>query len=210
MRSQLQIESLDKSLLVRIRASIDLLRIVLTLMGGAFFIFFLLRSDLSRQPGMLVLAVLFVAFLILKEIIAAARGTNVELTVRNLDFVSTGHAPGGYVPCQVSRDDLLRLEFRHESGGGDDTEYPSGLYVEYNRDSAYDTRVCVLPGITEEQTKEVIDAIRRQFPEIDRITFPRPAKSGLISLNLNSQHPQRVDSLTCTLKNSPHAIQRQN
>ena len=79
----------------------------------------------------------------------------------------------------------MRLEFREASGGGENVEYPRGLYIEYNSDSAWETRVCVLPHIDKQQAQEVIDTIRKRFPEIDQITQPRPAKSDLISLNLS-------------------------
>ena len=184
MRSELTIEPYESGLRVRVRAPMDLWRIVLLVPIGALFLYLIPRhSDFSGWILKLLLALIVLS--LLRELVSAARGTEVELVIRDLDFVSRGHAPGGYRPCQVSRDDLLRLEFRKSSGGGEEQEYPCGLYVEYDSDSAWETAVCVLPGIDAQQTKQVIDAIRSRFPELDRITSPRPSKSGLISLNLN-------------------------
>jgi len=184
MSTSLRIETTSSGLLVRVKASTVVWRIAVAILGGGFFSYVIVRqASFPRSAD--ILALIFLLFAIIREIISAARGTDVELRVENLNFVSTGHAPGGYTRGTVSRDDLLRLDYRAASGGGDDPEYPGGLYVEYNSDSAWETRICALPHITEQQTEEVIAAIRREFPEIDKLTQGRPAHSPLISLNLN-------------------------
>ncbi len=183
MRPDLSIEQCENGLVVRFNAPMDILRIVLTCAGAAIFCFFLRRARSSDVPVPFLIAFVFLVAAL--EIFRALRGTRVELRVQNLDFVSTGHAPGGYFPSSVSRDDLLRLEFREASGGGEDREFPRGLYVEYQSDSAFETCFCLLPHIDREQTEEVIQAIRARFPEIDKLTITRPPGSGLTLLNLH-------------------------
>lgn len=181
--ANLSIEGAGSRLRVRVEAPSDVLRIVLTVAGSGIFVFLFTRKSGPMGWLALVFAVVFVISAI-REIFGAIRGTDVELLVEDLNFSTSGHAPGGYHPGFVSRDDLLRLEFRNGSEGGDSPECPRGLYVEYNSQSAFETSICVLPHIDEQQAQEAIQAIRFRFPELDRLT-PRPQRGGLISLNLS-------------------------
>jgi hypothetical protein len=182
MRPELSLEQCENGLIVRVNAPMDVLRIVLTCAGAAVLYFFLRRTRSSDVP--VPYLILFLFLLAAVEIFRALRGTRVELRVQDLDFVSTGHAPGGYSPSSVSRDDLLRLEFG-EGSGGEDKELPCGLYAEYQSDSAFETSFCLLPHIDREQTEQVIQAIRMRYPEIDKLTITRPPGSGLTILNLH-------------------------
>jgi hypothetical protein len=120
--------------------------------------------------------------LIVKDLISAARGTDVELLVTSTGFVTSGHAPGGYSPASIGMEDICNLRYRQAHGGGEDREWPSGLYVELYDGSRWSPGVCMLPHLDEPQTKEVIDAILRRFPNIPNGPHQ---PSGLISLNLN-------------------------
>jgi hypothetical protein len=184
MRSDLSIEGTGTGLRARVEAPTDILRIVMTAAGACLFIYLFARRLHSIEwPALIFFAILVIS--LIGEIFRALRGTDVELHVENLNFTSSGHAPGGYRPGFISREDLLRLEFRKASGGGDFPECPRGLYVEYSSDSASETSICVLLHIDEQQSQEVIQAIRLRFPEIDQLTYPRAPKSDLISLHLN-------------------------
>jgi hypothetical protein len=115
MRPELSIEQCENWLIVRVNAPMDLLRIVGTCAVVAVFYSFFRRIHSSDVPVPYLIA--FIILLAAVEVFRALRGTRVEMRVQNLDFVSTGHATGGYSPSSVSRDDLLRLEFREGSGG---------------------------------------------------------------------------------------------
>jgi len=184
MRTDLSIQTNGAGMLIRVEAPMDLLRIVLTLAGGGLFLYFASRS--SEFGGWISLAVVAILGLaVMKEVYAGLRGTDVELAIENLNFSTSGHAPGGYIPGYVAREDLISLAFREREGGGEDEERPRGLYADYSSDSPNETRLCLLPHINKEQSEEVIQAIRQRFPEVEKLTSGRFPKGGLISLNLD-------------------------
>jgi hypothetical protein len=125
-------------------------------------------------------------FTVLKDIISAVRGTDVELLVTNLDLKSTGHAPDGYTPCTVSRADIYNLEFREAIGGGDVSDSPRGLYVEHRGCTPWNSNSCMLPNIDEPQTGEVIKAIYSRFPDTGNLPPTGPLEPYLTSLNLDT------------------------
>jgi hypothetical protein len=165
---------------------IHLWRIVWEVAGGSVFIVFLTRSTMSKVLLDSLLAL--VVFLIVKDIVSSARGTEVELLVTAAGFVSSGHAPGGYSPGSIAMDDISNLRYRAAEGGGDDREYPSGLYVELYRGNSWSPGKCVLPHLDEAQTNQAIEAIRRRFPDVP---FGAAEPNGLILLNLNKPEASR-------------------
>ena len=126
------------------------------------------------------------ALSLIKEIISLLRGTDVELRITNLDFISTGHAPNGYSNSSIPRADIYSLEFHKAAGGGDEAEHPSGLYVEHHGIIRNPTK-CVLPHIDEAQTEQVIEAVYRRFPDTSTLAPSANAEPYLISLNLNQR-----------------------
>jgi hypothetical protein len=160
-------------------------RIVLTLtVGVAFAIMFYYAKGDSYLVRLFFFG--FVAVSILREIISLSRGTEVELRITNLDFISTGHAPSGYGSSSVPRADIYWMEFRQASGGGEEAEHPSGLYVEHHGVLRNPT-TCVLPHIDKAQTEQVIEAIYRRFPDTSTLAPSANADPYLISLNLNQR-----------------------
>jgi hypothetical protein len=122
-----------------------------------------------------------VAVSLIKDIISLLRGTNVELHIANLDFISTGRAPSGYKSSSIPRAYIYNLKFGEAMSG--DYEQPSGLYVEHHGILLNPT-TCVLPHIDEAQTEQVIEAIYRRFPDTAHSANSEPY---LTSLNLNQR-----------------------
>jgi hypothetical protein len=160
-------------------------RILLNLAVGIGMVVFFYYAKFDSYLLRLFIFGLFAVSLV-REIISLLRGTEVELRITNLDFISTGHAPSGYNSSSVPRADIYWMEFRKASGGGDEAERPSGLYVEHHGVLLNPT-TCVLPHIDKAQTEQVIEAIYRRFP--DTSTFAPSANTDpyLISLNLNQR-----------------------
>jgi hypothetical protein len=91
MPSELTIEPYEAGLRVRVWAPLDLLRLVLV--GVAMLFLYLLFTKSDTRGWKLVLVPAFASLALLSELVSAARGTKVVLIIRNLDFVSRGHAP---------------------------------------------------------------------------------------------------------------------
>ena len=125
-------------------------------------------------------------FTMVRSFVASMRGTDVTLVVTNLDFRSEGRSPNGYKPSLIARADIQCMEFREASGGGEDAENPSGLYVQ-QRGILLGSSTCVLPDINESQTAQVIEAIYRRFPDTSTLAPSANAEPYLISLNLNQR-----------------------
>jgi hypothetical protein len=160
-------------------------RILLTLaVGVAFAVMF----HYAKGDSYLVRIFFFgiAAVSIVREIISLSRGTEVELRITNLEFISTGHAPSGYNSSSIPRADIYWMEFRKAIGGGDDREQPSGLYVEHHGILRNPT-TCVLPHIDKAQTEQVIEAIYRRFPDTSTLAPSTNTDPYLISLNLNQR-----------------------
>jgi hypothetical protein len=124
----------------------------------------------------------------------ALRGTDVHLTVTNLDLISTGHAPDGYHPSTISRADIYNLTFSEGNGG--ENSQPSSLYVEYRGGLFVNANTCVLPHLDTNQTEQVIQAILHRFPDTTTLPPTRPNDPGLISLNLTQPSPSPPSSST--------------
>ena len=116
MPARLEINDTDSGLRIQVADSWDRSRIILNLLGCIFFVLFFRYSSLSR-PTMILFGA-FLVFTVGKEVRSALRGTNVELKVNNLDFISSGHAPCGYDPSITSRADMYNLEYLRLTDGG--------------------------------------------------------------------------------------------
>jgi hypothetical protein len=160
-------------------------RILLTLaVGVAFAIMFHYAKGNSYLVRIFIFGIAAVS--IVREIISLSRGTEVELRITNLDFISTGHAPNGYNNSSIPRADIYAMEFREAIGGGDDREQPSGLYVEHHGILRNPT-TCVLPHIDQVQPQQVIETIYRRFPDTSTLAPNANTDPYLISLNLNQR-----------------------
>ncbi len=165
----------------RVTAPAHLNRIIFEILGSAIFAYLIYRSSIRMVEGVLLLALLVIG--LVREAYVSLRGTDVRLSVEDLNFRTVGHSPGGYIQGEVAREDVLRLEYRAASGG-EDAEHPCGLYLEYNSDSPLATSICLLPHIDDQQANQVIDALRLRFPDFDRFMSQRPPKTDLVLLNL--------------------------
>ena len=122
---------------------------------------------------------------LIRELISNLRGTKVELKVKNLDFISIGHSPGGCKPSTISRAEIYGLEYRKASGGGDLPDLPEGLYVEHHGGGPWNPNTCVLPHIDKSQAEHAINAILRRFPDTGTLPPSGPFEPYLTSLNLH-------------------------
>jgi hypothetical protein len=87
------------------------------------------------------------------------RQRTVQLRATNLEFQTiTGHFYRSRTA--IPRADIESLEYREEKGGPDHYE-PAGLYAESRAGSK-----CVFPYLDEQQTRSVIEAIYRRFPDM--------------------------------------------
>jgi hypothetical protein len=160
-------------------------RILLNLAVGIGIVIFFYFAKFDSYLLRIFLSGLFAASLV-REILSLLRGTDVQLRITNLDFISTGRAPDSYGSSSVPRADIYFLEFRKASGGGEDPHHASGLYVGH-RGILRNSATCVLPHTDEAQTEQVIEAILRRFPDTSTLA-PRPTEEPyLISLNLNQR-----------------------
>jgi hypothetical protein len=154
--------------------------ILLTLAGGIGMAAFVYYAKFDfRLLELFLLGIVAVA--LIRDIISTLRGTDVELRVTNLHFISTGHAPAGYKSSSIPRADIYNLKFGEAMSG--DHEQPSGLYVEHHGIFRYPAE-CVLPHIDEAQTEQVIEAIYRRFPDT---AHSANSERYLTSLNLNQR-----------------------
>jgi hypothetical protein len=142
-------------------------------------VFFYFAKFESRLVQLFLLGIVAVA--VTKDIISLLRGTDVELHITNLDFISTGRAPAGYKSSSIPRLDIYHLKFEQAMSG--DHEQPSGLYVEHHGVLLNPT-TCVLPHIDEAHTEQVIEAIYLRFPDTAHTANSEPY---LTSLNLNQR-----------------------
>jgi|GEM_PF-6130274 len=180
MSAALQIRELPKGLSIRITAPRHIGRILLTLAFGSACIYFFLHDSFSSKLLQIFVGGVFIISLI-RDILSALRGVDVELRITNLDFISSGRASKDYRPSTISRADIYNLEFREVMDGGDFLDLPKGLYVEYHGGPS----ICVLPHLDKLQTKEVIEAIYRRFPDTGTLSPAGPLEPYLTSLNLN-------------------------
>jgi hypothetical protein len=181
MPAKLEIEDLPQGLSFHVTEPRRMGRIIFGAAVGIaatlFFIHFSQAIPLKSAFGGLC------AFSVIRSVFSGMRGTDVRLVISNLDFKSSGYAPKDYKSETISRADIGNLEYRKSSGGGEDQELPSGLYVERSG-SVWQYGTCMLPDIDEAQTRQVIEAIYRRFPDTGTLA-PVDSKSDLISLNLN-------------------------
>jgi hypothetical protein len=153
-------------------------RILLTLAGGIGMAAFVYYAKFDfRLLELFFLGI--VAVSLIRDVLSTLRGTDVELRVTNLDFLSTGRAPAGYKSSSIPSADIYNLKFEEAMSG--DYERPSGLYAEHHGIFLNPT-TCILPHIDEAQTEQVIDAIYRRFPDTAHSANSEPY---LTSLNLN-------------------------
>jgi hypothetical protein len=184
MPSTLEILDRPKGLLFRAREPRRTGRILLTTSAGIVAYYLFLRFSSSSKLFQIFVGI-FCVFAVVRDLISALRGTDVELRVTNLDFTSTGHTPENYNPSTISRADIYNIEFRKASGGGDARpDLPSGLYVEHHATRWFPS-TCVLPHIDKAQTQQVIEAIYRRFPDTGTLPPTGPFEPYLTSLNLN-------------------------
>jgi hypothetical protein len=189
----LEIRDIPKGLRIHITEPRRIGRILLEVVFGTAFCTILYRS--SSNPRLYTLFFFMIVLVVItRDLISLFRGTNVQLTVNNFALISTGHAPDGYKPSNISRADIYSLEFQ-QARGGDDLQ-PSGLYVEYRGGLFGTSTTCVLPHLDKIQTKEVIQAILHRFPDTTTLPPTRPNDSDLISLNLTQPSPPPPSSST--------------
>jgi hypothetical protein len=155
--------------------------VLLSIVGGGagVTVFFYFAKFESRLVQLFLLGIITVS--VIKNIISLVRGTDVELHITNLDFISTGRAPAGYKSSSIPRADIYNLKFDRAMSG--DHEQPSGLYVEHHGVLLNPT-TCVLPDVDEAQTEQVMEAIYRRFPDTAHSANSEPY---LTSLNLNQR-----------------------
>jgi hypothetical protein len=184
MSATIEIREFPKGLTIRVTESRRVGRILLTLAAGSVFMYFLVHASSSSKLFLIFIGGLCLLSLV-RDIISALRGTDVELRVTNLDFISMGHAPGDYKPSTISRADIYNLEFREATGGGDFPDLPQGLYVEHHGGGPWNPSTCVLPNIDRAQTEQVIESIYRSFPDTGTLPPSGPFEPYLTSLNLS-------------------------
>ena len=185
MAADLQIRDIEKGLMIRVREEGHFRWVLVNFAGAAVFLYIFLHLK-SQSKLFFALVIEILAVSTIRSVFAELRGTGVELDISDDGFESKGHAPGGYLPCRILREDIYSLEFRNSCGGGDFPELPMGLYVIHYGGSRSDSAWCVLPHIDKTQTEEVIRAIRNRFLDIDDASRAGPFNHDLISLNLNS------------------------
>jgi hypothetical protein len=183
MAATLEIQELPEGLSIHVTEPRRTGRIVLTITVGALATaFFVYAASPSKLYQLFV--GLLCAIALIRDLIKNWRGTKVELRLTNLDFISRGRAPDGYGASSIPRAAIYNLEFRKASGGGEDAEYPSGLYIEHHG-VLHNPSTCVLPHIDNTQTDQVIEAIMRRFPDTGTLPPTGPFEPYLTSLNLN-------------------------
>jgi hypothetical protein len=185
MPALLTIRETSSGLVMHVHETRRYPRIVLSLLIDAIVMYFFLRAGSGTRFVILFVGVL-VAVQVVRDALSHFRGTDVTLSVGNLDFSSSGHAPAGYRPSITSRADIYGLAFRKASGGGESAEYPQGLYAEHGTSGIWNDGTCLLPHLDEAQVNEAIEAILRRFPDTGTLASPKGRfESDLISLNLN-------------------------
>jgi hypothetical protein len=152
---------------------------------GTVIAAYVFRQFISGSGALATFVVGLFAVSFIRELISILRGTDVELKANNLDFISTGHAPQGYKPSNLSRADIYGLEYRKASGGGDTPDFPEGLYIEHHGFGRWNPSTCVLPHINKAQAEQVIETILRRFPDTGTLPPTGPFEPYLTSLNLN-------------------------
>ena len=168
MSPKFEIQELPDEVIIRIAEPRQLKRVFLALFVGGITVYFFGRF-MSGSRVLQITVVGLCAFSMIRELISSLRGTQVELRVNKLDFVSSGHAPGGYNPSAISRANISGIEFRVAvHGGGEIPDLPRGLYVEHSENGPWISAICVLPHIDKLQSEQIIEAIYRRFPTRER------------------------------------------
>jgi hypothetical protein len=184
MPATLKIREDGKGLTIRVTEPRNLSRVVAAVIFGSVVVLLLLHFVADSK--LLRIGIAAVALLtITRGVIDGMRGTDVELTVDNLDLYTKGFCPEGHESGSTARADVTHMEYRKASGGGEDQELPEGLYVE-RVGSLWGGSKCMLPHATESQTNEVLEAIYRRFPDTGTLApASAPTKSHLTTLNLS-------------------------
>ena len=183
MPATLDIRDRTDSLTIRVSKSGDISKFLYALVLGIVLGGHFLYS--SGNPLLRFALVTFCLLVIVGALVEKIRGTEVELEINDRDLVSTGHASDGYKPSSIPRAVIYSFSFKQGLGGEDSS--PTGLYVEHHGIFS-NLETCMLPGIDETQTQQVIDAIMRRFPDTCAIERSGPAAQQeiyLTSLNLD-------------------------
>lgn len=177
MATTLDIRETDDALIIRavwkLSLPLRILRIAAELAVVAWVIESFWRSS---YPILVILAVVFAAIFLVREVRKVWNGSDVTLTVTQESIASDGRGDHHYSPSFLSR---LRCDLTYDAGNGDeDDPYPSGLYV---------GRTCLLPELTERQTLQVIATIYERFPDTGtESSIPEDGNtSHLTTLGLN-------------------------
>jgi hypothetical protein len=178
----LDIREVSNGLKIRVIDPPHIRRIVLTIIVGIIStLFFFLATEGSRP--LLFLLGAFIILTLIKDLIHAIRGTDIQLQVTNLDLISTGRASDSYRTSSIPRASIYRLFYKDEGGSNDG---PSGLYVEH-QGILTNPETCVLPHIDKAQTSQAIEAILHRFPDTEMLAPVCARNSPITTLNLN--HP---------------------
>jgi hypothetical protein len=177
----LDIREVSDGLLIRVVEPRNIKRIILTIVVGIISTLFFLLATGGSRPLLFLLGA-FLIFSLIKDLIQAIRGTDVQLHITNLDFVSTGRAPDGYRTSSIPRASIYNL-FYKEASGGEDVR-PSGLYIEH-QGILTNPETCVLPHIDKAQTSQAIEAILHRFPDTESLAPVYARNSPITTLNLN-------------------------
>jgi hypothetical protein len=185
MPSTFEIQELPDEVTIHVTEARHLKRVFLGLVVGSIAVYIFARFA-SGSRLLQIIVVGFCAFSMIRELLSSLRGTQVQLRVTNFDFISSGHAPGGYNPSVISRANISGIEFRVAiNGGGEIPDLPRGLYVEHCENGSWNSATCVLPHIDKFQSEQVIEAICRRFPDTGTLGSTDGFESPIISLNLN-------------------------
>jgi hypothetical protein len=110
-------------------------------------------------PGSILAVVVVLAILLgLSEGFGQA---SAELRVTALEFQSRGKLGADSQPSPVCSADIRGLEYQPDYSGPDTGYRPGGLYAKLRFRT-----VCVLPLLDESQTIEVIERIKKRFPDM--------------------------------------------
>lgn len=183
MSVTVDVRDLPDGLSVRVGEPKQSGRILIMITTGIVAGYVLYRIPMS-SAGLrwLVAGAFFVGFV--ASVLAALRGSNVELRVTNLDLVSSGHAPEGYKTSSTPRADVFRFEYRDAIGDVDLPEQAKGLYAEHKGIGSWAASTCILPQVNRAQAEQIIEAIYLRFPDTGRLSASAAQPSPLTTLNL--------------------------
>lgn len=118
----------------------------------------LMTAALFGQTRFLLIGIVTALF----AFVLSRRPRTATLTVDKLDLVSTGRVGEGLgLTRSIATAELQGLGFEEDTTGPEDSSHPGGLYAQVGGKS-----VCLLPGITGQQSAEVIREILRRFPQL--------------------------------------------